>query len=78
VIALVMMLGFTAAVGIAWARGLNIECGCFGTLGASQVGARKFAENLGFTVLAVIAVMPLRGRAAERRADGGAETAPSS
>ena len=77
-IALAMMVGFTVAVGIAWARGLNIECGCFGTLGASQVGARKFAENLVLTLLAAFAVLPLRGGAVAERTNAGTEVAPAS
>ena len=59
-IVLAMMVFFTFAVGLAWARGLNIDCGCFGTLGGAQVGAKKFAENVGLTVLSLIAFLPLR------------------
>ena len=62
-IVLAMMVFFTFAVGLAWGRGLNIDCGCFGTLGASQVGMKKFAENVGLTILAVIAFLPLRSPA---------------
>jgi len=62
-IVVAMMVFFTFAVGLAWGRGLNIECGCFGTLGGAQVGAKKFAENVGLTILALIAALPLRSPA---------------
>jgi len=55
VIALAMMLLFTVAVGSAWARGLDFECGCFGKASASHIGAKKFFENIGLTVLAALA-----------------------
>ena len=59
-IVLAMMVFFTFAVGLAWGRGLNIDCGCFGTLGGASVGMKKFFENVGLTVLALIAFLPLR------------------
>jgi uncharacterized membrane protein YphA (DoxX/SURF4 family) len=62
VVALGMMAVFTVAVAVAWGRGLNIECGCFGAAGASKVGARKLAENLGLTALAALASFGSRGR----------------
>lgn len=55
VVVFVLMLVFTVAVAIAWARGLDFRCGCFGKLGASRIGAQKFAENLGLTLLAGLA-----------------------
>ena len=55
VITLAFMLLFTVAVGSAWARGLNFECGCFGKADASHIGAMKFFENIGLTVLAALA-----------------------
>ena len=36
-------------------RGLDIECGCFGTSDASRVGTAKLIENVGLLALAVIA-----------------------
>jgi uncharacterized membrane protein YphA (DoxX/SURF4 family) len=60
-IAFVLMLAFTVAVGIAWARGLDFRCGCFGKAGAGTIGAAKFLENLGLSALA--------GLALRRRAD---------
>lgn len=46
VVATALMIMLTAAVALAMARGLNIECGCFGTASAWRVGPAKLAENL--------------------------------
>jgi uncharacterized membrane protein YphA (DoxX/SURF4 family) len=54
VIASVLMAAFTVGVAIALARGLDIECGCFGTSDASRVGAVKVVENLGMLALALV------------------------
>jgi uncharacterized membrane protein YphA (DoxX/SURF4 family) len=51
-----LMAIFTLAVGIAWARGLDFRCGCFGKADAGVVGATKLAENLGLTLLAALAM----------------------
>ena len=56
VIVLALMIFFTLAVAAAWARGLDFRCGCFGKIGASSIGASKFAENLGLTLIAALAV----------------------
>jgi uncharacterized membrane protein YphA (DoxX/SURF4 family) len=55
-----MMAVFTLAVGAAVARGLDIECGCFGTADASRVGGMKLAENLLLTGAALVASLRLR------------------
>jgi uncharacterized membrane protein YphA (DoxX/SURF4 family) len=55
-----MMVVFTLAVGAAVARGLDIECGCFGTADATHVGGMKLAENLLFTGAALVASLRLR------------------
>ncbi|MBU1098833.1 MAG: DoxX family membrane protein [Bacteroidetes bacterium] len=44
----VLLIGFTLMVIIALFRGLNIDCGCFGTITAEKVGMRKIMENLVF------------------------------
>lgn len=59
-VVLVFMAVFTVAVGAAWARGLDFHCGCFGKAGAGMIGARKFLENVGLTLLAAIALLPPR------------------
>lgn len=55
-----MMVVFTLAVATAVVRRLDIECGCFGTMDATRVGARKLVENLGLTAVALIASQRLR------------------
>ena len=44
-----LSLAFLAIVGITWARGLDIACGCFGTGGSSL--AVTFLRDLGLVVL---------------------------
>ncbi len=39
----VLTAGFLLAIGSALARGLNIECGCFGTAGGRQIGLTSLA-----------------------------------
>lgn len=55
------MVVFVVAVGAALARGLDIECGCFGTADASRVGAAKLLENLGLLALALIGCLRPNG-----------------
>ena len=46
---------FTVAVIAALARGLDIECGCFGTADATRVGVVKVVENVGMLIVAALA-----------------------
>jgi hypothetical protein len=46
---------FVIVVAAAAVRGLDIECGCFGTADAGRVGLAKLFENLGLLALAGIA-----------------------
>ncbi len=48
-----LMAVFTVAVALAMARGLNFECGCFGTADATRIGGLKLAQNLGLLALGV-------------------------
>jgi uncharacterized membrane protein YphA (DoxX/SURF4 family) len=41
-----LMLTFLAAQGQAWARGLTVDCGCFGALQQSQVGLGTVLRDL--------------------------------
>jgi uncharacterized membrane protein YphA (DoxX/SURF4 family) len=56
VVASVVLLGFIGAVAQSWARGLTIDCGCFG--GGGQVSAgetaypQEIAKDIGFLLLA--------------------------
>jgi len=42
----VLLIIFFIAIAISLARGLNIECGCFGTSNGSKIGVIKLVENL--------------------------------
>ncbi len=55
-----LMAVFLVAVVVAMARGLDIECGCFGTADGTRVGLLKLLENSG--MLALAAVGSLRSR----------------
>ena len=57
VVAAGLMGLFWIAVAVAMARGLDIECGCFGTGDATRVGLVKLIENTGLLALAVIATL---------------------
>ncbi len=52
VVAFVLMIVFTIAVGAALARGLDISCGCFDTKGGAKIALGKVAENLALTAFA--------------------------
>jgi uncharacterized membrane protein YphA (DoxX/SURF4 family) len=41
-----MLIVFILAIAISLGRGLNIECGCFGTSSGTKVGIIKLVENL--------------------------------
>jgi len=55
-----LMIVFTLSVGQAAARGLDFECGCFGKGDASRVGLQKLFENIGLTVVALVATLQRR------------------
>lgn len=40
-----MLLGFTAAMGQAMARGIDIDCGCFGSASTTEVGWGPILRN---------------------------------
>jgi len=53
-----LLIVFTIAIASAWARGLNIECGCFTqSAAASAVSLQKIAENVGLIVAAAVAYL---------------------
>jgi uncharacterized membrane protein YphA (DoxX/SURF4 family) len=49
-----MLAVFTLALAAAVYRGLDFECGCFGTADASRVGLAKLGQNLGLLLVAAI------------------------
>lgn len=74
----VLLLGFMVGVTQAWARGLSIDCGCFGGGGAVDPGqttyGRELLRDAGFLLMAgwlvvrprTLAVLSLPGRRRER------------
>jgi hypothetical protein len=41
-----IMIAFVIAIAQAWARGLNIDCGCFGGGGAVEPGETKYLQAI--------------------------------
>ena len=64
---------FVFVVAAAVARGLDIECGCFGTADASRVGTSKLIENIALLALALVASL----EPAKRQASAETEPAAS-
>jgi len=56
-----LMLLFIAAMAQAWARGLSLDCGCFGAVGSEHVGAGTVLRDLALGVPTfVLAFWPAR------------------
>jgi uncharacterized membrane protein YphA (DoxX/SURF4 family) len=51
-----LLIIFILAVTISLFRGLDISCGCFGTVDGSRVGLLKILENIGLLVLSVLLI----------------------
>lgn len=51
-----LLIIFILAIVISLARGLDIECGCFGTIDGSKVGLKKILENIGLLILSLILI----------------------
>lgn len=51
-----LLVIFILAITISLFRGLNIDCGCFGTVEGSQVGLLKILENVGLLILGLILI----------------------
>ena len=68
-VASLLMLGmFVAAIASAWARGLSIDCGCFGAGTARGVYAGEMLRDGAFALLAVwLAVRPRSSLSLARR-----------
>jgi uncharacterized membrane protein YphA (DoxX/SURF4 family) len=66
----VLMLVFIAGISSAWARGLHIDCGCFGGGGVTKQNPHYLQEilrDLGFLALAVwITILPKSKLAVDR------------
>ncbi|MFP4528303.1 MAG: DoxX family protein [Candidatus Kapaibacterium sp.] len=48
-----LLVVFIAAVASAWARGLNIDCGCYSDIATQKVGIEKLLENTGLLLLTI-------------------------
>ena len=67
-----LMIAFVIAISQAWARGLSIDCGCFGDGGAIDPSQTKYLEtilrDLGFALLGFYLIRyPLTKFALEKR-----------
>jgi uncharacterized membrane protein YphA (DoxX/SURF4 family) len=51
-----LLVIFIFAIAISLFRGLNIDCGCFGTAGGTKVGIQKILENIGLLILGLILI----------------------
>jgi len=51
-----LLVVFVIAILISLARGLNIDCGCFGTVGGTKVGIQKVLENIGLLISVIILI----------------------
>jgi uncharacterized membrane protein YphA (DoxX/SURF4 family) len=72
VVSTVLMAVFIAAQAQAWARGLVIDCGCFGTTDLQRVGAGTIARDLLLAVpAAILAVRPARHLSVDQAFLGG-------
>lgn len=69
----VLFIAFIAGISSAWARGLTIDCGCFGGGGTVEAGQTKYLEeivrDLGLTLLALYLVWRPKSRWAMDRRD---------
>jgi uncharacterized membrane protein YphA (DoxX/SURF4 family) len=68
VLTCVLMLAFLIAQAQAWARGLSLDCGCFGTLGHQRVGFWSIARDAGLGIPGLVLVLrPARYLSLDRR-----------
>ena len=51
-----LLIIFIIAVTISLFRGLDISCGCFGTIEGSKVGLLKILENIGLLILSILLI----------------------
>lgn len=50
----ILLLLFNIMVATAWARGLNIDCGCYSKIAKQTVGLAKLLENTGLMLLTLL------------------------
>ena len=51
-----MLIVFIIAIAISLARGLNIDCGCFGTVNGNEIGLIKLLQNIGLLAIGIILI----------------------
>ena len=51
-----LVIIFILAITISLFRGLDIDCGCFGTVDGAKVGILKILENIGLLLLCIILI----------------------
>ena len=52
-----MLIIFIIAIAISLARGLNIDCGCFGTANGNELGSIKLFQNIGLLAIGIILII---------------------
>ena len=52
----VLLIIFIIVISISLIRGLNIDCGCFGTVSGTKIGVYKIVEDLVLLLLGVILI----------------------
>ena len=67
---LVLTLVFMVAVSSALARGLNIECGCFGSVGGGAAGTQTLVIDAGLLSLSALLLWSSGRADASVRKDG--------
>ena len=73
-----LLVVFLFGVSSAWARGLSIDCGCFGGGGSARVGAGAYLSELGRDVGFLLLAGWLVARPRSLAALGAGSRAPSS
>jgi uncharacterized membrane protein YphA (DoxX/SURF4 family) len=76
VAAAVLLVVFIAAVASVWARGLQIDCGCFSDGGAVAAGETAYPQEIARDVALLVVAAALAWRPASRLALGGSRAAP--
>jgi putative oxidoreductase len=72
-----MTVLFIVAIGSAVARGLSIECGCFGTVGGREVGLKAIAEDVLLLAFGLWILWSRRNRPKSLEAPGVAMASPT-
>lgn len=52
-----MLIVFIVAIVVSLVRGLNINCGCFGTVEGNEIGFAKLLQNIGLLIVGIILII---------------------